>query len=252
MHLDVVDLRSFYYRTKLGRTAQRVLQENLRAFWPKTEGLTVAGFGFAAPFLRPFMTDAGNLICLMPDQQGVMPWPPGEHNRSVLCEETRWPLAPGSVDRLVVAHGLETCEKAGALLEEIWHVLAPGGEVVFILPNRTGAWSRRDTTPFGYGRPYSFSQAEKQLRAHRFVPERHEAVLYGPPSHKPYWLRSAGLWERMGRRVDAQMFAGVLMIQATKQVYALPRKGTAVSVKGPLEVLEGLTAPGPKPVVNRD
>ena len=36
MHLDVLDLRAFYYRTRLGRSAQRALQEALRGLWPDT------------------------------------------------------------------------------------------------------------------------------------------------------------------------------------------------------------------------
>ena len=55
MHLDVLDLRAFYYRTKLGRSAQRGLQEALRRLWPNVRGMTVVGFGFAAPVLRPFL-----------------------------------------------------------------------------------------------------------------------------------------------------------------------------------------------------
>ena len=41
MHLDVVDLRAFYYRTRLGRSAQRALQEALRgalARHPRPDG----------------------------------------------------------------------------------------------------------------------------------------------------------------------------------------------------------------------
>ena len=40
MHLDVLDLRAFYYRTRLGRSAQRALQEALRALWPETRDMT--------------------------------------------------------------------------------------------------------------------------------------------------------------------------------------------------------------------
>ena len=104
MHLDVVDLRAFYYRTKLGRMAQRVLQEELRRLWPDTKHMTVAGFGFANPFLRPFLPDSRRVISLMPGQQGVMAWPQGVPNHSVLVEETNWPLSAGTVDRLIVAH----------------------------------------------------------------------------------------------------------------------------------------------------
>lgn len=251
MHLDVVDLRAFYYRTKLGRTAQRALQEALRELWPDTAHMTVAGFGFAAPFLRPFLGDARRVISLMPGQQGVMPWPQGVANHSVLVEETNWPIATGSIDRLIVAHGLETCDRTNALLSEIHRVLAPGGQVIFIVPNRTGAWARRDATPFGYGRPYSFGQVEGLLRDHGFVPERHAAALYTPPSHKRFWLRTDRLWERLGRRIDAQVLAGALLVEASKQVYATPKRGKPVAVPGPLEVLEGLTHPTPKPARGR-
>ena len=80
MHLDVVDLRAFYYRTPLGRSAQRVLQEALRKLWPETRDLTVAGYGFAVPMLRPFLADARRVVALMPGPQGVMPWPTGGPN----------------------------------------------------------------------------------------------------------------------------------------------------------------------------
>ncbi|MBD3625648.1 MAG: methyltransferase domain-containing protein [Rhodobacteraceae bacterium] len=251
MHLDVVDLRAFYYRTKLGRMAQRVLQEELRRLWPETKHMTVAGFGFANPFLRPFLPDSRRVISLMPGQQGVMPWPQGVPNHSVLVEETSWPLSAGSVDRLIIAHGLETCERANALMEEVNRVLAPGGYAVFIVPNRSGIWARRETTPFGYGRPYSTGQVETLLRKHGFVPERHSAALYTPPSHKRFWLRTDRIWEGLGRRLDLQMLAGTLLVEASKQVYATPNPGMPLTVPGPLEVFEGLTQPKPKPATGR-
>lgn len=251
VHLDVVDLRAFYYRTKLGRVAQRVLQNALRQLWPNTAHQTVAGFGFAVPLLRPFLSDARRVISLMPGPQGVMLWPEGCENHSILVEETSWPLQTGMVDRLIVAHGLETCERANHLLQEVHRVLAPGGHVIFIVPNRSGMWARREATPFGSGRPYSTSQVETLLREHGFVPERHTAALYTPPSHKRFWLRTDWMWEGLGRRLDAQMLAGALLVEATKQVYATPRRGSPVKVPGPLEVLEGLTQPRPEPASGR-
>lgn len=247
MHLDVIDLRAFYYRTKLGRSAQRGLQEALRRIWPETRGMVVVGFGFAAPMLRPFLAEAERVIALMPSQQGVMPWPAGAANVSTLVEETHWPLSAGTVDRLIVAHGLETCERPAALLAEIWRVLAPGGQVVFIVPNRSGFWARRDVTPFGYGRPYSYGQLEHLLNTNRFVPEQHEAALYAPPSHRRFWLQTAPFWEQVGRRFDPRFMAGALLVEATKQVYARPpAAGIRVAVPGPLDVLGGLTRPKPE------
>jgi SAM-dependent methyltransferase len=251
MHQDVVDLRAFYYRTRLGRTAQRSLQDSLRQLWPDTSGMLVAGFGFAAPLLRPFLKDARRVVSFMPAQQGVMPWPPGQPNVSALVEETHWPISAGSVDRLIVAHGLETCERPGALLDEIWRVLAPSGHVVFIVPNRSGLWARRDATPFGFGRPYSFGQLENLLRKHRFAPERHSAALYSLPSHRKFWIQTAYLWERIGRRFNSNLLAGAILAEATKQVYARPPSGSRVAVPSPLGMLEGLAHPKPEPVAGR-
>jgi SAM-dependent methyltransferase len=251
MHLDVVDLRAFYYRTKLGRTTQRALQDALRGLWPETRGMTVAGFGFAAPVLRPFLADARRVLALMPAQQGVMPWPVGGPNVAALVEETRWPVPTGTVDRLIVAHGLETCERPDALLAEIWRVLAPRGQAVFIVPNRSGLWARRDGTPFGFGRPYSFGQIEALLRRHDLAPERHAAALYAPPSHRRFWLQTAPLWERLGRRFDPHLVAGALIVEASKQLFARPDSGARAAALGPLEVLEGLARPKPEPVAGR-
>lgn len=251
MHLDVVDLRSFYYRTKLGRVTKHTLQEAMERIWPDTRGQVVVGFGFAVPVLRPFLGSSERVISLMPGQQGVMPWPQGGANVSCLVEETMWPIVAGTVDRLVVAHGLETCESPGALLDEIWRVLSPGGSVVFIVPNRAGLWSRRDGTPFGYGRPYSVGQLEAQLKKHKFVPERHFASLYAPPSQKRFWLRASGVLERFGRRFGIGFGAGAHIVEATKQVYVKPKGGAAEAIKRPFEVLEGLAGPRPEPATGR-
>jgi SAM-dependent methyltransferase len=248
MHLDVLDLRAFYYRTHLGRLAQRALQEALRRLWPDTRAMTVVGYGFAAPMLRPFLADARRVVALMPSPQGVMPWPPGGPNVAALVEETRWPIEAASVDRLIVAHGLETCERPDALLAEIWRVLAPGGRAIFIVPNRSGLWARRDATPFGYGRPYSLGQLEATLRNHRLAPERHAGALYAPPTHRRFWFQWAYLWERLGRRFDPRPVAGTLLVEASKQIYARPPRGSRILIPGPLDVLEGLAGGKPEPV----
>ena len=163
MHLDVVDLRNFYYRTRLGRAAQRAIRDQVVDLWPEAKGQTVVGFGFAVPLLRPFLTQARRTIALMPGQQGVTHWPAGMENVSALCEETMWPLETGVVDKLIVMHGLETSENPSALLDECWRVLGPGGKGLFVVPNRAGIWSRTDQTPFGFGRPYSVTQLEHLL-----------------------------------------------------------------------------------------
>jgi len=247
MYLDVQDLRNFYYRSMLGRAAQASVRTRLLDLWPDVAGETVAGFGFAAPLLRPYLQKARRVVALMPGPQGVMQWPAGLPNVSVLCEETKWPLETGHVDRLVVLHGLETSERPSNLLEECWRVLGPGGRAVFIVPNRAGLWARSDRTPFGFGRPYTLTQLENQLRAHQFEIVKHVGALYMPPSHKRFWLKSARLFEQAGQSIPAILAGGVFMVEVCKQSY--PQSGNAIkeAKQNPIRVLEGLSNPLPKP-----
>ena len=249
MHLDVENLRDFYYRSALGRVAQKILRDEVTGYWPEAQGLTVAGFGFAVPLLRPYLKGARRVIGLMPGPQGVMPWPAGEPNVALLCDETRWPLETGHVDRLIAMHGLETSENPWALLDEGYRVLGPGGRALFIVPNRSGLWARSDDTPFGFGRPYSLSQLEGQLTQASFIVEGHSAVLYQPPSSRRFWMKTGPFWERTGRSVSALIAGGVFMVEASKRTPPLPR-GTAarVRVPNPLEVLA--PAGKPKPALN--
>lgn len=248
MHLDVVALKRFYYRTRLGRVAQSALREQLVRFWPHVQGQTVVGFGFAAPVLRPYLNEARRVISLMPGPQGVMHWPEGQPNHSVLTAETAWPLLTGTVDRLVVLHGLETSETGGPLLDEIWRVLAPGGRVVFVVPNRSGLWARSDKTPFGYGRPYSIGQLEAQLKKHRFSPGNRAAVLFAPPRQSRFWLKVAPFAERLGQQLSRGPAGGVLLLEASKRVYAPTERGTPEAIRRPLRILSGIGRPAPEPV----
>ncbi len=248
MHVDVLDLRNFYYRTRLGRVAQQAVRNQVKEIWPEAKGQNVAGFGFSVPLLRPYLESARRVMAIMPGPQGVMPWPAGKANVSVLCNEVHWPVQTGMLDKLVLMHGLETSENPSALLEECLRVLGPGGRALFIVPNRSGLWARNDRTPFGFGRPYSRRQLESQLKQHGFQPEAHRAALFAPPSDKRFWLRTSSMWEKLGLKASAYRAGGVLMVEATKQVYR--PAGSAVSdvVKDPLRILDGLPVPGPKPV----
>ena len=248
MHLDVLDLKSFYYRSALGRAAQRAVRDRVVELWPEAKGQTVVGFGFAVPLLRPFLKDARRVIGLMPGPQGVMAWPVGMPNVAALCEETLWPLETGSVDKLVVMHGLETSDHPFALLQECYRVLGPGGRGLFVVPNRVGLWARSDHTPFGYGRPYSLGQLEALLKSHGLIPERHVGALYAPPSHKRFWLRTGGFWEKAGRRIPTVVAGGVLMVEVSKQIPAPKRPGLSEAVRRPLRILDGMKVPEAEPI----
>lgn len=247
MLIDVLDLRAFYYERLLGRVVQRALRDRLVSWWPAESctGMTVAGFGFAAPMLRPYLPRARRVVVLMPGGQGVMAWPAGMPNHSVLCHEDAWPLDTGAVDRLVLLHGLEVADQAARVLSEAGRVLGPGGRMVVMVPNRTGLWARSEDTPFGFGRSYTAGQLETHARRAGFTVERTGAALYIPPSDRRFWLRSAQFWERTGARISKVLIAGILLVELTKKTRGLVGPGAPATVPSPLEVLGGIARPRP-------
>jgi SAM-dependent methyltransferase len=218
MQHDVADLMEFY-RTPLGHVARRLLSQQIRARWRGLTGGTLMGLGFSTPYLAPFRSEVTRLGALMPDTQGALVWPRTGPALTVLVEEDRLPLPDNSVDRLICVHGLEVAGRPEAVLREIWRVLAPEGRLLLIVPNRRGVWARLDTTPFGQGRPYSRSQLEHLLIQSLFRPVGWDGALYFPPFDRRVLVRSATVWERIGRRLTTRI-AGVILVEAKKELMA--------------------------------
>jgi SAM-dependent methyltransferase len=178
----------------------------------------------------------------MPAAQGVVKWPSARPSLTTLVEELDLPLVDAAVDRVLLIHVLEMSRDAEALLREVWRVLAPGGRLLAIIPNRRGIWARTDTTPFGHGRPYSRSQITTLLRETWFTPTGWGEALYVPPIGRAWFLRSSGAWERTGAAISAP-FAGVHIVEATKQVYrAIPARREKRRL---VPALEPVLAPSP-------
>lgn len=215
---DVVDLRDFY-DSGLGQTTRRLLRRHLRQLWPDTHGMRILGLGFATPLLRPFLGEAERVIAVMPASQGVLHWPAEGPGLTVLADESDLPLPDSSMDRIVLMHALEATEQVRALMREVWRVLADGGRLVIVAPNRRGIWARLERTPFGNGRPYTGGQLARLLRDNMFTPVSLEGALFLPPTTSRMLLRSAPAVEEVGRRWF-QTFAGVNIVEATKQIYA--------------------------------
>jgi SAM-dependent methyltransferase len=220
MASDVVDLRDFY-RSALGQVARRMIRRAIQRVWPDLKGMRLLGIGYATPFLSALSSETERTLAVMPASLGVLRWPAEGRNLVSLAEEGELPFADYSLDRVVLVHALETSEEAGALLKEVWRVLAGGGRVLIVAPNRRGIWARLDRTPFGSGRPYTMSQLSQLLRDEQFTPVGTDAALFIPPATSRMMLRAAPAWERIGKRWFPT-FAGVLLVEATKQIYAKP------------------------------
>ena len=221
--MDVVDLRAFYAQ-RLGVVARRFVGRGIRARWKDTRAQRVLGIGYATPYLGLFREEAERCFALMPAPQGVVRWPSSRPGLAALVEEDELPLTDAAVDRVLLVHALEMSADAAELLREVWRVLAPGGRLLAVVPNRRGLWARMDTTPFGQGRPYSRTQITQLLRETWFTPNGWDEALYVPPIGRGWFLRSAVAWERTGATLSAP-FAGVHIVEATKQVYrAIPAR----------------------------
>ncbi len=217
MYLDVVDLRAFY-SARLGIIERRLIAMRLSERWPTLAGESLVGIGYATPYLRHLGQGAERVVALMPAAQGVVNWPGEGPNATALVADDALPLSDASIDRVLVIHGLEVAVSAHEQLREIWRVLAPGGRVLIVVPNRSGIWARLEATPFGYGRPFSKTQLTVLLRDAMFSPIGWTEALAVPPfRHRP-WLRTGLAWERIGR-VLWPAFAGVVIVEATKQLY---------------------------------
>ena len=218
MWIDVVDLRDFY-ASDLGRVTRRMIRRKLRSIWPDVTGQTVLGLGYAGPYLKSFHGEADRILSAMPAGQGVLHWPEDGQNLTGLVDELELPFEDLSMDRVILIHALECAEQVRPLMREIWRVLSGSGRLIVIAPNRRGLWARFERTPFGHGLPYSNGQLSRLLRDTMFTPIDTHRALFIPPTHSRMILSAAPAIENIGDRA-LQTFAGVIVMEAVKQIYA--------------------------------
>ena len=161
---------------------------------------------------------------------------------AALTDEFALPLADAAVDRVLLVHALEMSHEADALLREVWRVLASGGRLLAVVPNRRGLWARMDTTPFGHGRPCSRSQIVQVLR------ETGSADPAGARRSTCRRLRAAGSCAR--RRPGAHRLDHLgavredvhIVEQASRSI--APFSGCSVSLSGAVGARADAGAPG--------
>lgn len=219
---DVTDLNTFY-SSPLGMATCRALRWSIRQLLPNAAENTVQqmmGLGYALPYLLPFLEQGKNRIgAVMPAGQGVIHWPRNDtHNLTVLAQETELPFHNQSIDKTLIVHALEFTDME-LFLPELWRVLSPGGQALFIVPSRSGCWSRAEKTPFGHGRPYSAMQLERALKEAFFIPLKTRHALFLPPTNIRIMLHLSKFFERIGHCLGLP-FGGAVMVLAEKRVHA--------------------------------
>ena len=219
MTMDAVDLRDFY-ASALGQVTARMIRRRIRAIWPDLSEICVMGLGYATPYLS-FLLNSGKtrVLAAMPAGQGVLHWPSDGPSLTTLTDEADLPFPDLSIDRVLVIHALETTEQVRPMMREVWRVLSGSGRLLVVAPNRRGIWARLDRTPFGHGQPYSTGQLSRLLRETMFTPVKSHSALFVPPTRSRMILAAANALEKMGQK-GIIPFPGVVMIEATKQIYA--------------------------------
>jgi SAM-dependent methyltransferase len=241
MFSDIVDLRDFY-ESPLGQMARRLLRARMSQMWTQMRGENVLVLGYGVPLLRPLVQQAAAVYAFMPAAQGVSYWPREGPNVSALVDIDSLPLPDNSIDRIVALHVFEGLAEPSALLREVWRVMKSGGRFMSVVPNRRGLWAHTDRTPFGHGQPFSATQIRNALHNQGFLIERTAHALYAPPTVSRLGLSLADRIEKYAG-VLFPGFGGVLLLEASKQLYA-PRTPRA-SLRHRLVLPLPLPASGP-------
>lgn len=237
MHADIVDLRAFY-STPTGKLAERSIASALGALWADIAQERLVGLGYCLPWLDRLAERAERTFAFMPAGQGAVRWPVDAPSATALVFEEELPLPDAAIDRLLLVHALEFAESPRDMLHEAWRVLAPGGRLVIVVPNRRGLWARSEHTPFGAGRPYSRSQLIALLREASFTPGEFGEALFFPPTGRRSLLGLFRAFERTGKRLWP-MFAGAIVVEAQKRLY----QGLPVASRSSRRVFVPVLAP---------
>jgi SAM-dependent methyltransferase len=188
MHPTRQDLDD-YYGSRQGRLACQRLSARVLPIIRPGSTARLLGMGHTQPLLRHLAgREFERLVMLAPfgewsDTAGTTTDPVP----ATIGDPTALPFAASVFDQALLLHALEFVDAATAL-DELWRVLAPAGEIVAVVPNRSGLWTHFESTPFGYGHPYSRSTLTGLLRAARFEPVEWTTLLGSAPLQGLRWL----------------------------------------------------------------
>ncbi|MBF0115555.1 MAG: methyltransferase domain-containing protein [Magnetococcales bacterium] len=229
MMLEAVRLHK-WYNSPQGQTVADLIGDNM-LHWLNLNHppMQLLGLGYPQPYLDRLVgrLPAGHCphpLGASPAEMGVLPWPSPQANRIAQVRPDALPFADTQFNQVLMTHFLEGCASPQAALRETWRVLTPGGRLLIMVPNRGGLWARRDSTPFGWGHPFSPGQLAELLTDSLFSPRQSRFALFMPPLGKGRSPQAASAWEKAGQRWFAPL-GGAILCEAEKVVYALTPLG---------------------------
>lgn len=136
------------------------------------------------------------------------------------------PVAPQSIDLLILPHVLEFSAQPHQILREAERVLMPGGSLVVAGFNPRSLWGlwgflRRTERDFPWrGKFISLPRIKDWLSLLGFEITAGRMCGYAPPLHRGNWLQKFAFMEPAGDRWWA-MGGGAYCIQGTKRVHGM-------------------------------
>ncbi|CAO5679680.1 MAG: hypothetical protein HEEMFOPI_01688 [Holosporales bacterium] len=220
MDCSIKTLHAFYH-SPLGDVVRTVIEKKVSHFLNGDQHhRVILGVGYAHPFLSPSIIENNTVLSFMPDSIGACVWPTAENNKVALVHDWMLPLANQSVDVICIVHALEFVQQTEAFFHELWRILKKDGKIILIAPNRRGLWSRFEHTPFGFGRPYTMTQAQEILSNYGFITTQKERFLTFPPINHPSLLKGASLFDKIAP-FFLKNFSGAIGLVAEKKTLVL-------------------------------
>ena len=188
--------------------------------------MTVAGYGFAAPLLRPFLAEARRVMALMPGPQGVMPWPPAMPNVALLVRgDALADRRPGFLDRLVVRTGSRPASSPRRCSRSAGACSAPAGGRCSSCRTGPGSGPRRTPRRSATAGPTASASSRRCCAATGFQPERRDRRRStSRPRRGRSGARRRHARRRPGGTCRCRAAGGVLIVEATKQAPAPDRR----------------------------
>ena len=221
MLYDVGKINTFYNHSH-GQIVAKLLREDLSNIWEPSKTTSNLAVGF------PFYFFPEDIICpvLMPVEIGGIAWAHNQEIYTAIIDSNSWPLESDSIDCIFISHALEFITDHHSFLMEAGRVLKSAGKLILMVPHRRGFWLRTETTPFGHGTPFSKGQIFRLLKNTGLNPEKCTRSLFLPPFAYKLPEALSNQIEIVGEHL-LQLLGGVLIVEATKMVYAEPKKNRA-------------------------
>ena len=215
MRPEVEDLAQ-WYQSRTGARAALALASAVAPLIHRGTTTRLLALGYCAPLLNGFdLASVERLILACPAEQGGLAWPRAAPNLAAEIDVLAMPFQDALFDEALVVHALEHAAPPRRLLRELWRVLAPGGSIVIVTPNRAGLWVHMETTPFGHGAPFGKNQICGMLEDALFEITHRQTLLAVPPLPAVAWL------DRPAMRLLPKM-GGLHIIRATKREGPMP------------------------------